>query len=130
MQNDIRETEIVYENGVPLAPNVAPIIVVSGSDYEMGYQCSLQLTQIFGPWALEKLKRDFNEDETDILINYKSLIGEHTPEFIDFFHGMAAGSTDSGVQLSFEEALSDDCLAFNLPPMFRGLGRNEGQEKS
>ncbi len=29
--------EITYEDGVPLAPNIAPVIVICGSDYDMGY---------------------------------------------------------------------------------------------
>ena len=47
--------EIPYAGEVPLPPNVRPVIILSGSDYEMGYQFYQQLIQIFGPWILERV---------------------------------------------------------------------------
>ena len=38
---------------------------------------------------------------------------------------MAAAATDSGVTLSFDEVMANDCMAFNVPPVYRGLGRKE-----
>ena len=50
--------EIPYAGEVPLPPNVRPVIILSGSDYEMGYQFYQQLIQIFGPWILERVADD------------------------------------------------------------------------
>ena len=41
--------EIPYSDDVPLVPNVRPVLILSGSDYEMGVQHALQLVDIFGP---------------------------------------------------------------------------------
>ena len=83
MAANVPESEIIYEDGVPLAPNVAPIILLQGSDYNMGYQYARQLHQIFGSWALQRLKRNFTRDETAALKDYRRQLEKHTPEFID-----------------------------------------------
>jgi len=130
MKKKVPDTEISYEDGVPLAPNIAPVIILCGSDYEMGYQYARQINQIFGPWALEKVKRNFTGEEFTTLKAYHSQLEEYAPEFIEMFHGIVAGAAEAGVTLSYEEVLADDCLAFNVPPVFRGLGRHESQESS
>jgi hypothetical protein len=127
MKKPTFQPEITCEDGVPLAPNVAPVILLHGSDYEMGYQYALQIHQIFGLWALEKLKRKFSQADTVTLKAYHGLLEKCVPECIDIFRGIAAGAADAGVPLSFEEVLADDCPAFQIPPMYRGLGRQESQ---
>jgi hypothetical protein len=109
MKKFIPEPEISYEDGVPLAPNVAGVIILHGSDYDMGYQYSQQLNQIFGPWALKELKCDFAEGEITALKAYQWHLKKYTPEFIDMFRGMAAGATAAGVELSYEEVLAEYC---------------------
>ena len=42
------EAEISFAGEVPLIPNVRPVIILSGSDYDMGYQYYQQVIQIFG----------------------------------------------------------------------------------
>ncbi len=46
--------EISFAGEVPMPPNFRPVVILSGSDYEMGYQFYQQLIQIFGPWILER----------------------------------------------------------------------------
>ena len=46
------EPEIPYAGEVPLTPNVRPVIVVSGTDYEMGYQWYQQIVHIYGKQPL------------------------------------------------------------------------------
>jgi len=96
---------------VPLAPNVAPVILLQGSDHNMGYQYARQLNQIFGPWALQRLKRKFTEAAT--LKAYHDELEKYTPEFIEMFRGVAAGATDAGVTLSYEEVLAYNLLSGN-----------------
>jgi hypothetical protein len=103
------EPEIPCEDGVPLVPSVAPVIVVQGSDYDMGYQYAQQLIQIFGPWYLAKLQRDFTEEDLTALKAFQWYIKKYTPEFIDWFSGMAAGATDAGVELSYTQVLGEYC---------------------
>jgi hypothetical protein len=58
------EAEISFTDGALLVPNVSPVILLSGSDYDMGYQYYQQLeqlVQVYGPWILERLQRDLPE---------------------------------------------------------------------
>ena len=102
-----QKAEIDFADGeVPLPPNIRPVIVMSGSDYDMGYQYYQQLIQIFGPWILAEIPyHTSDKDELKILKDYEPHIKQHTPEMIDMFKGMAAGATDAGVPLSYEEVL-------------------------
>ncbi len=127
MKENNSEAEISFKDGVPLAPNVAPVIILQGSDYDMGYQYARQLNQIFGPWALEKLKRKFTKSEAAILKAYHGEVEKYAPEFIDIFKGMAAGATEASIALSYDELLADNCMSFHIPPAYRGLGRQASQ---
>jgi hypothetical protein len=102
--------EIDFVEGVPIFPSIRPVIVLRGSDYEMGYQYAQQVAQIFGPWLLEIVQRQFNDEEVKALKGYQWYIKEYTPEMIDFFKGMAAGSTYLGVPLSYQEVLAQFTL--------------------
>jgi hypothetical protein len=109
MKESTIKSEITYEDGVPLAPNVAAVIILQGSDYDMGYQYAQQLYQIFGPWALENLHYEFTEKDTIALKAYQWHLKNYASEFIDTFRGMAAGSTAAGIELSYEEVLAEYC---------------------
>jgi len=101
------EAEISFAGEVPLVPNVRPVIILSGSDYDMGYQYYQQIVQIFGPWILDAVAHaEFTEEELANLKAFQRNIRQYTPEFIDFFKGMAAGATDAGVPLSYQEVLA------------------------
>jgi len=102
-----RESEISFVDGeVPLPPNVRPLIVLSGSDYDMGYQYYTQLVQVFGPWILERVPYDkLTEQERKLQKANEQHIKECAPEMIDMFKGMADGATAAGVPLSYEEVL-------------------------
>ncbi len=58
---------------------------------------------------------------------YRAQLEKHTPEFLDMFRGVAAGAADSGVALTHDEVMADDCMSFHIPPVYRGLGRQESQ---
>jgi len=49
----VAKPEVPYDEEVPLVPSVRPVIVLKGTDYEMGYQHAKQLIQIFGKYYLE-----------------------------------------------------------------------------
>ncbi len=111
VKKDFLKAEISFKDGVPLAPNAAPVIMVQGSDFDMGYQYAQQMHQIFGSWALERLKRNFTKAETAILEDYHRQLEKHTPEFIDFFKGIIAGASVAGIDLLYDEVLADNCKA-------------------
>ncbi len=99
--------EIPFAGEVPMPPNFRPVVILSGSDYEMGYQFYQQLIQIFGPWILERVAESrFQENESKSKDAYEQALKQHAPEFIGMFKGMARGATDAGVCLSYEEVLA------------------------
>jgi hypothetical protein len=122
------EPEISFRGEVPLPPNVRPVIIVKGSDYDMGYQYYQQLVQIFGKWVashhregyvtsgikrftgpcvMYELKhKEFNDDEVTTLKKWEAQFIKHTPEMIDLYKGMAAGATDAGIPLSYLDVLA------------------------
>lgn len=99
--------EIPYAGEVPLPPNVRPVIILSGSDYAMGYQFYQQLIQIFGPWILERVAEDrFVENDVKSKNAYEQYIRQFAPEFTEMFKGMAQGASAAGVSLSYDEVLA------------------------
>jgi hypothetical protein len=101
------EPEIRYAGEVPLIPNVRPIIILTGSDYNMGYQWYRQIVQIYGPRPLEeRASRRFSKKELAALKSYQWYIRKYVPEMIDLMKGMVAGAKDAGIPLSYEEILA------------------------
>jgi len=41
----------MFEDGMPLPPNIRPVIILQDSDYDIGYQYYQQIMQIFGKWV-------------------------------------------------------------------------------
>lgn len=106
-------TEINFADGVPIPPNVRPVIILSGSDYDIGYQWFQQYIQIFGSWILQELQCRITDEEIAALKVIHQCIEKYTPEFIDIMKGMADGATDAGVSLSYNEVLA--CFAREEP---------------
>ncbi len=107
--------EIKFADGVPIPPNVRPVILAHGSDHDIGYQWFQQYVQIFGPWILEDLQRELSDQERGVLAAYQVHIQKDTPECVSIMRGMAAGATAAGVPLSYEEVLA--CFVLEQPIM-------------
>jgi hypothetical protein len=102
--------EIEFVDGVPIFPWARPVVILQGSDFEMGYQYSQQLAQIFAPWILELLEYDFSDGQLRALKGYEWYIKKHAPEMIGFFEGMVQGAKDRGVPLTYDQVLAQFCL--------------------
>ena len=99
--------EIPYADGVPLLPNVRPVIILQGSDYQMGYQHAIQLVQIFGTYYLEgaaAVKR--GEANTAAIKKSEEYIKKHTPWAIDYVQGMSDGCNAAGIPMTYFQMLS------------------------
>ena len=97
-------------SGAPaVPPSVAPVIVLQGSAYDMGYQYFQQMDQLFGPFILQKMQRPqgFTAKQILQLKAYQYYIQQYTPEEINMFEGMAQAATDAGVPLSYAEVLAN-----------------------
>jgi hypothetical protein len=99
-------TEISFAGDTPLLPSISPVVILQGSDFEMGYQYAQQLVQIFGTWILaRKAGRDFSEADRQVISNWEAQIQEHAPEMIDFCQGWAQGATDAGVPMQYLDVI-------------------------
>ncbi len=99
-------TEITYADDVPLVPEITPVLVLQGSDYEMGFQYAQQLIQIFGPWILkQRAGREFTDKQRRELSRWEKEHRKHTPWVIEFARGWAHGATESGIPMSYEDVL-------------------------
>ncbi|MEI9476209.1 MAG: hypothetical protein WCO26_06505 [Deltaproteobacteria bacterium] len=101
------QPEILYAGKVPLPPSVRPVIILSGSEFDMGYQWYQQLVQIYGPKPLkERAYRRITTEERKVLKAIQWYIKNWVPEMIDLLRGMVAGAKDAGIPLSYEEVLA------------------------
>ena len=96
-------------SGLPVPRSIMPVIILQGTDYNMGYQYAQQTNQLFGSAFLKKMQKPAGFTDTQIvaLKAYQWYIQKTTPEFIDMFKGMAQAATDAGVTLSYTEVLAN-----------------------
>jgi hypothetical protein len=120
---------ISYVDGAPVPADVKPVVILSGSDYDMGYQFFQQLVQIYGPEVASRQYIPFNLDSAPIgrkggwtqeqlkaLKAFQWFIKQDTPEMIDFMKGMAEGATASGVPLTYQDVLAHMARQMRIAP--------------
>jgi hypothetical protein len=99
-------TEITFADGVPLIPEICPVVVLQGDDLQMGRQYVEQLVEIFGPWIIErKAGRCFTEKEVAVIRRWEQQLQVHTPEILRFIEGMVEGAEELGIPLTYLDAL-------------------------
>jgi hypothetical protein len=102
----------VRENDV-LPPDILPVIILSGSDYEMGYQYGQQAGPYLeinkeASWA--SALEDFSRAEIIRALKANQYyIKKYTPEVIEQMKGMADGASASGFTLSYTDVLLMNC---------------------
>jgi len=113
------QPEIPYAGDAPITPNVRPVIVVTGTDYDMGFQWYKQLVQIYGKQPLlERADREFSKDELEALKAWDYHIKKHVPYMTDLLKGMVAAAKEEGIPLTYEEMLAKWCgHAYLIPPV-------------
>jgi hypothetical protein len=118
--------EIKFDCQVPLLPNVRPIIILSGSNYNMGIQYITQLKQIFGPCVPQLLvRKQYTKQEISIIKQFKQIINEYAPEMLEIFKGITDGAQACDIPLTYqgviaifagaEEYFSTDSCGDNFP---------------
>ncbi len=124
-----RDAEIKYAGDTPIIPDINPIVILQGSDFEMGYQYAQQLVQIFGKWILQlKAGKAFSETERQILSKWEEQLKAHAPELLPFCRGWAAGASDAGVAMSYEDVL--DIWTGHQEPVTSVMGLAESLPKT
>lgn len=107
-----QEPEIEFVDGVPIFPWARPVVILKGSDFEMGYQYAGQLARIFGTWILELVNCDLSDRQIKALRGYEWFIKKQAPEMIGFIKGMMEGAKKVGVALTYDQVLAQFCLGF------------------
>ena len=101
------DVEVPYAGEVPLVPNVRPVIVLQGSDYEMGYQHAKQIIQIFGKYYLEgAAKVNRGEKSVAAIKRSEEAIKKFTPWAIDYIKGMSDGCVEAGIPMTYFQMLA------------------------
>jgi hypothetical protein len=124
-KSGLGKPEITIEDGVPIPQSVRPVIILSGSDFDLGYQYFQQLVQIYGPWVPSQRwsiqgpwkfkdihQEKYNEEEQAALKAWEDNIRKHAPEWIDILKGMAAGAKDAGVNITYDDLIKHYALFY------------------
>ena len=102
-----RNSEILFAGDVPIVPPINPIILLQGSDFEMGRQYARQVVEIFGKWVFARQAgQPFSEAEKLELSRWEAQMQQHAPEMIGFCQGWAAGAVEAGVPIRYEDVLN------------------------
>ncbi|MDO8776290.1 MAG: hypothetical protein Q7K57_47790 [Burkholderiaceae bacterium] len=108
-------TEILFADGVPLTPTSSPVVVLQGSNLDMGRQYAAQIIQIYGSFILAShARRRFSEFETLEIQKWEAQLAKHMPEILDFAKGISFGAMSAGLKMDYLHALA--IFTGTLPP--------------
>lgn len=96
-----------------LPPSILPVIILQGSDYQMGFQYGCQAAAFINmtkesKWA-SSLEHFNREEVIKALKANQIFIKSYTPEWIDFMKGMAEGVRSKGFQMTYIDILLINC---------------------
>lgn len=102
-----RNAEIQFAGNTPLVPNVSPVVVLQGSNAEMGAQYAQQVIDIYGPWIFaQQARKAFTDTEVLEISRWEAELQRLTPEVLAFAAGMARGCTEAGLRMSRQQAVA------------------------
>jgi len=113
------------ENTEVLPPGIMPVVILSGSNYEMGVQYGQQAGRYMeqakqAAWA-EALQRFSRAEVIRTLKANQVFMRKYTPEVIDMMKGMADGAASRGFDITYIDAVLLNCTlpkpkTSTLPP--------------
>jgi hypothetical protein len=99
--------------GKILPPSILPIVILTGSDYEMGFQYGEQAGAAIQQTKEEKWAaalQDYTREEViQALKANQHYIEKYTPEWIELMKGMADGGTSKGYTISYTDVILMNC---------------------
>ena len=107
-------SEIEYRDGVPIVPNVHPVLILQGTDFEIGSQYVQQLHEIYGDYALERFERGFTEEEEAAVEEWAAYLRKYTPEFDEILKGAADAAGRLGFDLEYKHFLAEVCNTMSI----------------
>lgn len=100
-------TEILFSDDVPLVPTICPVVVLEGSNRDMGRQYARQVIEIYGKWIFARQAgRMFTEAERAEIVRWRQELQRHMPETLEFARGWAIGATQAGLPMTEEQAVA------------------------
>ena len=96
-----------------IPPSILPVVILEGSDYEMGFQYGEQAAAYIDrtredKWAAA-LRRFSREEVLRALRANQTFVRSYTPEWFDFMQGMADGATKAGRPMTYTDVLLMNC---------------------
>ncbi len=102
-----QEPEIPYAGEVPLQPNIRPVLVLSGSDHDIGFQYGQQLIQIFGTYYMKGAAAvKLSANDLAAVKEADANLKKYTPWAPAFIKGIADGVTAAGIPMTYEQAVA------------------------
>lgn len=123
--------DLMSESGA-LPPSIMPIVILKGSNYEMGYQYGQQAGKLLNmrkesAWA--QARRELSREKTLELVKIVQWhIKKYAPEAIEMMKGMAEGARDSGFDISYTDVLLSNAGVRSPGPTWTYPPENEGEE--
>jgi len=94
-------------DGTPLTPASSPVVVLQGSNRDMGRQYATQVLEIYGSFIFSwHASRAFSESEHHEISRWESELATHVPEVLSFAAGVAEGARRAGIPFSDEHAVA------------------------
>lgn len=106
--------EIEYRDGVPVVPSVHPVLILKGTDFEIGSQYVEQLYEIYGAYALERFERSFTDEDMAAVAEYAAYLKKYTPEFDEIIKGAASAAQKLGFDLGYAHFLAEVCNTMSI----------------
>ncbi len=96
-----------------IPPSILPVVILKGSDYEMGFQYGEQAAAYIDrtredKWA-SALRRFGRDEVLRALRANQTFVRSYTPEWLDFMRGMADGATKAGYPMTYTDVLLMNC---------------------
>lgn len=97
----------------PAPPGILPVVILKGSDYEMGYQYGFQAAAYIEENRIEAwasaLRQYSREEVLHALRANQHHIRKYTPQWIDMMKGMAHGAAAAGFRVTYTDILLLNC---------------------
>lgn len=101
-----RRSEILFADGVPLVPSICPVVVLKGSNFDMGRQYAQQVIDIYGSWIFAQLTREMTAAQHKEVTRWKAELARYNPDVLEFARGWAAGANQCGLTMSEDHAVA------------------------
>lgn len=92
---------------MPIVPAICPVVLLQGSNFDMGGQCAQQVIDIYGTWIFaQQASTTFSEREIIELKRWEAELQSHAPEVLQFAAGTAEGMSRQGLSMTYDQALA------------------------